>query len=56
MHFGAAMFFTDYSMAPGDLVLIAGKGHERGQIIAGKTLPFDDADVARAVLAGGGGR
>jgi UDP-N-acetylmuramoyl-L-alanyl-D-glutamate--2,6-diaminopimelate ligase len=38
------------AMAPGDLVLIAGKGHERGQIVAGKTLPFDDADVARAVL------
>ncbi len=44
------------AMAPGDLVLIAGKGHERGQIVAGRSLPFDDADVARAALAGGGGR
>lgn len=37
---------------PGDLVLIAGKGHERGQIVNGETLPFDDAEVARAALAG----
>ncbi len=34
----------------GDVVLIAGKGHERGQEIAGRTLPFDDRDVARDVL------
>ncbi|HXS39559.1 MAG TPA: UDP-N-acetylmuramoyl-L-alanyl-D-glutamate--2,6-diaminopimelate ligase [Stellaceae bacterium] len=40
-------------MAPGDVVLIAGKGHERGQIVGGRTLPFDDAEVARAVLGGG---
>ena len=41
-------------MAAGDVVLIAGKGHERGQIVGGKTLPFDDAEVARAALGGGG--
>jgi UDP-N-acetylmuramoyl-L-alanyl-D-glutamate--2,6-diaminopimelate ligase len=35
---------------PGDLVLIAGKGHESGQEIGGRTLPFDDADVAGAAL------
>jgi len=35
---------------PGDVVLIAGKGHERGQEIAGRTLPFDDRDVARDIL------
>jgi UDP-N-acetylmuramoyl-L-alanyl-D-glutamate--2,6-diaminopimelate ligase len=40
-------------MAPGDVVLIAGKGHERGQIVGGRTLPFDDAEVARAILGGG---
>ena len=34
----------------GDVVLIAGKGHERGQEIAGRVLPFDDRDVARDVL------
>jgi UDP-N-acetylmuramoyl-L-alanyl-D-glutamate--2,6-diaminopimelate ligase len=35
---------------PGDVVLIAGKGHERGQEIAGRILPFDDRDVAHDVL------
>jgi len=38
-------------MGPRDLVLLAGKGHERGQIMGDATLPFDDAEVARAVLA-----
>ncbi|MGD9881284.1 MAG: UDP-N-acetylmuramoyl-L-alanyl-D-glutamate--2,6-diaminopimelate ligase [Reyranella sp.] len=33
--------------APDDLLLIAGKGHETGQTIAGVTHPFDDAEVAR---------
>ncbi|MCA0300769.1 MAG: UDP-N-acetylmuramoyl-L-alanyl-D-glutamate--2,6-diaminopimelate ligase [Proteobacteria bacterium] len=32
---------------PDDLLLIAGKGHETGQTIAGVTHPFDDAAVAR---------
>jgi UDP-N-acetylmuramoyl-L-alanyl-D-glutamate--2,6-diaminopimelate ligase len=34
----------------GDVVLIAGKGHEQGQEIAGVTHPFDDREVARAAL------
>lgn len=34
----------------GDVVLIAGKGHERGQEVAGRILPFDDRDVARDIL------
>ncbi|HEY7177546.1 MAG TPA: UDP-N-acetylmuramoyl-L-alanyl-D-glutamate--2,6-diaminopimelate ligase [Gaiella sp.] len=35
----------------GDVVLIAGKGHEQGQEIAGEIQPFDDREVAREALA-----
>jgi UDP-N-acetylmuramoyl-L-alanyl-D-glutamate--2,6-diaminopimelate ligase len=36
---------------PDDLILIAGKGHEKYQVIGTRTLPFDDVEVARAALA-----
>jgi UDP-N-acetylmuramoyl-L-alanyl-D-glutamate--2,6-diaminopimelate ligase len=36
---------------PGDVVLIAGKGHEQGQDIEGVVHPFDDRAVAREALA-----
>jgi UDP-N-acetylmuramoyl-L-alanyl-D-glutamate--2,6-diaminopimelate ligase len=36
---------------PHDIVLIAGKGHEKTQTIGAEILPFDDTVVARRVLA-----
>jgi UDP-N-acetylmuramoyl-L-alanyl-D-glutamate--2,6-diaminopimelate ligase len=38
---------------PGDLVLVAGKGHESVQIVGSARLPFSDQQVVRAALAGG---
>jgi UDP-N-acetylmuramoyl-L-alanyl-D-glutamate--2,6-diaminopimelate ligase len=36
----------------GDVVVIAGKGHEQGQEVGGVVTPFDDRDVARELLRG----
>lgn len=38
-------------LQPGDALLIAGKGHETGQIVGDRVLPFSDHDAAAAALA-----
>ena len=47
---GAAIARAIELAEPGDVVVIAGKGHERGQEIAGRVVPFDDRDVASEAL------
>ena len=37
-------------LAPGDVLLIAGKGHETGQIVGDRTLPFSDHEAVAAAL------
>ena len=46
-----AIAFAIEHAEPDDIVLIAGKGHEQGQEIAGRMLPFDDVEVARECAA-----
>jgi UDP-N-acetylmuramoyl-L-alanyl-D-glutamate--2,6-diaminopimelate ligase len=48
----AAIAMAIEGAAKGDVILIAGKGHERGQYIADKVVPFDDHEVAVRALAG----
>lgn len=52
----AAIAAAASELQPGDLLVVAGKGHEQGQIVAGTVLPFDDVAVSReAVTAADGG-
>jgi UDP-N-acetylmuramoyl-L-alanyl-D-glutamate--2,6-diaminopimelate ligase len=39
------------ALRPGDALLIAGKGHETGQIVGDKVLPFSDHEAVAAALA-----
>ncbi|MBY8974978.1 UDP-N-acetylmuramoyl-L-alanyl-D-glutamate--2,6-diaminopimelate ligase [Rhodobacteraceae bacterium NNCM2] len=41
---------VDALKSPDDCLLIAGKGHEQGQVVGGEILPFDDGEQARAAV------
>src|SRR5690606_35996847 len=43
------------ALEAGDVLLVAGKGHESGQIVGDRVLPFDDAAEVRAAIAALGG-
>jgi UDP-N-acetylmuramoyl-L-alanyl-D-glutamate--2,6-diaminopimelate ligase len=47
----AAIRIALEAAAPGDVVLLAGKGHEREQILNGRSIPFDDTEIALSTLA-----
>jgi UDP-N-acetylmuramoyl-L-alanyl-D-glutamate--2,6-diaminopimelate ligase len=47
----AAIRLALHEAKPGDVVLIAGKGHEKEQILAGRTIAFDDAQIALSALS-----
>ncbi|MBV9537316.1 MAG: UDP-N-acetylmuramoyl-L-alanyl-D-glutamate--2,6-diaminopimelate ligase [Acidisphaera sp.] len=40
-------------LQPGDVLAVAGKGHEQGQIVGDQVLPFDDVSVIRALVGSG---
>ncbi len=50
----AAIAAAIAALRPGDVLAVAGKGHESGQTIGGVTLPFDDAAVVRGIAGAGG--
>lgn len=46
----AAIALAIREAGPGDIVLLAGKGHEKAQVTREGSIPFDDVEVARQVL------
>jgi len=48
---GEAIARAVATLSAGDVLVIAGKGHESGQIVGDGVLPFDDRDVARRAIA-----
>jgi UDP-N-acetylmuramoyl-L-alanyl-D-glutamate--2,6-diaminopimelate ligase len=51
----AAIAAAIAALQPGDVLVLAGKGHETGQIVGRETLPFDDAAIAAEIIAAGAG-
>ncbi|TVQ37058.1 MAG: UDP-N-acetylmuramoyl-L-alanyl-D-glutamate--2,6-diaminopimelate ligase [Geminicoccaceae bacterium] len=52
----AAIHHAVQALEAGDVLLVAGKGHEQGQIVGDRVLPFDDTAVVSAALVALGGR
>jgi UDP-N-acetylmuramoyl-L-alanyl-D-glutamate--2,6-diaminopimelate ligase len=50
----AAIALAISTAMAGDIVLLAGKGHEKTQVSRGGSLPFDDVEVARGILQASG--
>jgi UDP-N-acetylmuramoyl-L-alanyl-D-glutamate--2,6-diaminopimelate ligase len=46
----AAIGYAVSLAAPGDVIVVAGKGHETGQYVGGQVLPFDDTAVTAAAI------
>jgi UDP-N-acetylmuramoyl-L-alanyl-D-glutamate--2,6-diaminopimelate ligase len=51
---GEAIRTTIAALGSGDVLLIAGKGHETGQIVGKQVFPFSDHEAVAAALKGGG--
>jgi len=51
-----AIYAAAAELESGDVLVLAGKGHESGQIVGAEVRPFDDAEVARAAIAAIGGK
>ncbi len=48
----AAIELAIRAARPGDIVLLAGKGHEKVQVLRDRTVPFDDVATAAKILEG----
>ena len=50
---GDAIAAAMETLTDGDVLLVAGKGHETGQIVGEEIVPFDDTEVVRSLIRGG---
>jgi UDP-N-acetylmuramoyl-L-alanyl-D-glutamate--2,6-diaminopimelate ligase len=48
----AAISYAVSLAGPGDVIVVAGKGHETGQYVGGQVLPFDDRTVTATAIRG----